>query len=104
MTTQFTTRPWQIHQKWSGYHGIEITGSGGQPVICTLGINRHNHIFGEANATLIAAAPCLLYALERLVYDCSHLHNPMVIEKIKAETLPRAQAAIAKAAYQPKEP
>lgn len=70
MTTPFTIRPWQIHHKWPGYHGIEITGSGGQPVICTLGINGHNDSFGEANAMLIAAAPCLLYALERLVFAC----------------------------------
>jgi hypothetical protein len=58
-----TPGPWHVHQKWPGYHGIEIQAAE-QTSIANLCLNVENAFRGEANANLIVAAPDLLQALE----------------------------------------
>jgi len=60
--TKHTQGPWQVFQKWPGYHGIEIRS--GDISIADLRVNGHNAVHGEANARLIAAAPEMLEALQ----------------------------------------
>ena len=79
METKHTPGPWKKAERLNGpwWHisadyGLTKTGSGRQAVACVHGVSKrqgesaYSEMF-EANARLIAAAPDLLKALQRLV-------------------------------------
>ena len=80
-----TPRPW----KRVGSHDIfadhEIIG-----MVNPLNENRENH---DANARLIAAAPCLLTALDNILNCVDGVHDPDWLDRCKVDAL----AAIAQA-------
>lgn len=76
----FTPGPWFAHHGWVHHHDItkehphwcEVTAEGHTPDGYALSISGH---FGMANARLIAAAPCMLTALEQIECDVSRILN-----------------------------
>lgn len=101
--SKHTPGPWVVDEKWPNTRFpsyMPISGAIGQPqehralanVVTAIGGERYEE--GEANARLIAAAPDLLKALERLVLMVSIL-PPAMDEPGSAIAISRA--AIAKA-------
>ncbi len=102
MTThaQHTPGPWEVYKRRDAMGQLtgrlpEITGKGGLPIIADIRWNSHNEEHGMANARLIAAAPALLEALERIT-NAPDLN----LDELEPETLnalEQARAAIAQA-------
>lgn len=103
-----TPGPWSY---WSGYNHVdkleaEVTADGGDIVIAS-----YNSLIeqGEANACLMAAAPELLKALERIAreHDCGCVpcvgscRSKEALEIAAEEIQEIARAAIAKAQVKP---
>lgn len=88
-----TPGPWEIHQRWPNYHGAEIRA--GNISLADLRCNGHNERHGEANARLIAAAPELLDALQKLVAFMAD--DEPYDDPISATLFDKAINAIAKA-------
>ena len=93
---QHTPGPWMASQAFFfGHDSLQITGTNGDtsPFLCRLVDDTPDY---TANARLIAAAPELLDALERIstAYD-ETLHHPIAAPLLQA--IYGARAAIAKA-------
>lgn len=92
MKTQHTPGPWKYH-RLDGITGL-IAEDG--TVLARINTPCNNERTGKANAALIASAPELLDALERIIVDLiGYLPNNNLIPHI--ESITKARAAIQKA-------
>ena len=94
MQSSFTPGPWRAEPTgpWDGWDGWEVVAKDGATVCNGLGSQREP--IRAANARLIAAAPELLEALQRLSAQCTRLRLPGQAETDAEKT---ARAVIAKA-------
>ncbi|WP_210453505.1 hypothetical protein [Pantoea ananatis] len=91
--------PWE-HYGPSGYqHSMGGYVESGDGKVCDVSGFDVGSDKAKANARLIAAAPELLEALQKLISDYDRYKSATLIEKTELETLPlkAARAAIAKA-------
>ena len=93
MQSSFTPGPWRAERTgpWDGWDGWEVIAKDGATVCNGLGYQREP--IRAANARLIAAAPELLEALQRLSAQCTRLRLPGQAETDAEKT---ARAVIAK--------
>lgn len=94
-TAQHTPGAWEAKRDLARNYGFDITSDNGRKIIAETIGGEH-----EANARLIAAAPDLLDALERLFENCAMVHNRWgdnCNQKEADAAIATARAAIAKA-------
>lgn len=84
--SEFTSGPWDYWSGYNAYDNIEaqVTAEGGDIVIAS-----YNHLIseGEANAKLIAKAPDMHAALNRIAFRCQSFladERVMQLESIEA--------------------
>ena len=92
---KYTKGPWSIN-RWPHSSADMSVGAVGTPKVAIIPLRDVSIKEQEANAYLIAAAPDLLVALERVIEEYADL-PPKVLEEIAPDWLPSALAAIAKA-------
>ena len=91
MTSKHTPGPWILKFGKGILHDYIIRGPNGWPVACFEHYKQATKKETKANARLIAAAPELLEALERLMVECD------LVSDNALEAYTKARAAIAKA-------
>ena len=102
MSAQHTPGPWQVAVDIFDNDGMPETAiqamNGGATVAVALDFGLNNPDMRQANARLIAAAPCLLDALQELTQIASVLEATCLGDsRAKENRMDRARAAIAKA-------
>lgn len=92
MKTSFTPGPWHVATRRNEFHSERVFAAGSRYIAC---IGGSDDTVGEqkANAHLIAAAPELLEALERVVAEII----PATENSPMARVIDQASSAIAKA-------
>lgn len=95
MTTEHTPGPWMVWDK-DGSIGTVMTADGLMAIAQAQQVEHRSHEIRRANTRLIAAAPDLLLALERITTSYHALLGRTPVRDA-AETLAEADAAIAKA-------
>lgn len=95
MIAGHTPGPWRLCGAF-GMQGLVEPSAGGNPVASVTGYYHHAGQT-EANARLIAAAPDLLEALQRLIPHAVHMESCSHDDDGVRRDIERARAAIAKA-------
>ena len=99
MTTKHTPGPWSIHTNIGRKGSVGVTADAAPCIIAIMGNDKQWPVEAHNNAALIAAAPDLLAALQRVTHDLENPEKDVALNRhtISTATRQMVRESIAKA-------